>query len=97
MEHEAEQLATITAPIDWKFNTVTNLTHIEALPAAAKEREIKQAADTFASTGRNVFVHHATPILEERRKRLLASGLRKKEYPKSAPQLYQVIGAEEEF
>ena len=97
MEPTQGILATITAATVWRYAPIANLTLLDALPPAARERETKKAADTFASTGRNVFVHYATPILEERRNRLLASGLRKKKYPKTAPQLWQSIGHDEEF
>ena len=97
MEPAVDPIAQITAPIIWNYVPLANLPLLDALPPAARERETKKAADTFASTGRNVFVHYATPILEERRKRLLASGLRRKKYPKTAAQLWHMIGHDEEF
>ena len=97
MEPAHDTLAQTTAPIAWSYAPIANLPLLDALPPATRERETKKAADTFASTSRNVFVHYATPILEERRKRLLASGLRKKKYPKTAAQLWRIIGHDEEF
>ena len=97
MEPENEKLATAIAPIVWNYAPIADLHVLEALPRAARERETKKAADTFASTGRNVFVHYAAPILDERRKRLLTSGLRKKKYPKTAAQLWLNVGHEEQF
>jgi hypothetical protein len=96
MEPPQATLAKITAPTVWRYAPNANLALLDALPTAAREHEIKKAADTFASTRRNIFVHYATPILEDRRKRLLASGLRKKKYPKTAAQLWQSIGHDEE-
>ena len=92
-----EKLFKVTAPTTWKIPTVIDLAKLEALPPAAKERETKQAADTFASTGRNVFVHYVTPILEGRRKLLLEANIRKKKYPKTAAQIWQTVDAEEAF
>ena len=97
MESENEKLAAIVAPVVWNNTPIATLDLLEALPLAARERETKQAADTFASTGRNLFVHYATPILKERRRHLLAAGMRKKKYLKSAPQLWQSVGQEEQF
>jgi hypothetical protein len=97
MEPENERLAAIVAPVVWKYAPMADLHVLEALPPAARERETRKAVDTFASTGRNVFVHYTAPILDERRKRLLAAGLRKKKYSKSAAQLWQSIGEEEQF
>lgn len=91
------KLAKVIAPIAWKFQPATNLSNIEALPARAKERETKKAADTFASTGRNVFVHYVTPVLDERRTLLLASSTTKKKYTKTAPQLWQSLEITESF
>ena len=92
-----ERITELTAPVDWKISPVTNLANIEALPPAARNREIKKAADTFASTGRNVFVHYVTSILEERCERLLASCITMKKYTKIAPQLWQNLDADEAF
>lgn len=92
-----DPLVHVTALVYWTYQSVANLTHLDALPPAARERETKKAADIFASTGRNLFVRYATPILEERRKRLLATGLRKKKYAKSAVQVWQGVGIEQQF
>ena len=91
------KLAQITAPLACRIESVLETALYEAFPPTSRDRELKKAADTFASTGRNVFVHYITPILEQRRKLLLASGLTKKKYPKTAAQLWPTLGAEEEF
>ena len=69
---------------------VKELASLNAFPAAAREREILKAAHTFASTGRNVFVHYVEPILDERRRSLLADGTTRKKYYKSAAQVWQL-------
>ena len=84
-------------PLAWKFSTVVDLSKLEALPPAAKNSEIQKAADTFASSGRNIFVHYVAPILDMRRKILLASGTTKKKHPKTAAQLYQTLDADQKF
>lgn len=98
MSTDAEDpLARITAPIHWNISPVTDLSHIEALPPAAKARELKKAADTFASTGRNVFVHYVSPILSARRQHLLESNTTKKKFSKTAAQLWQSVDGEQAF
>ncbi|KAK3701081.1 hypothetical protein LTR37_015643 [Vermiconidia calcicola] len=92
-----ESLAPTVVSIPWRIPTVTNLTMLEALPPAARQRETKKIADTFASTGRNIFVHYMTPILELRRQLLLNSRTTKKGFPKTAAQLWQSLDAEEVF
>ncbi|KAK3699525.1 hypothetical protein LTR37_016394 [Vermiconidia calcicola] len=91
------RLAHVVAPVSWEIPPVTNLRTLEALPPAAKQRETKKIADSFASTGRNIFVHYATPILDKRRQLLLSSGITKKRYPKAAAQLWQILDPEEAF
>ena len=76
--------------LDKKIRAVKELASLDAFPAAAREREIAKAAHTFASTGRNIFVHYVEPTLSARRRRLLASGTIKRTYHKSAAQLWQV-------
>ena len=92
-----ERLEDVIAPISWKILPVTNLAAFEALPPAAKDRETKKAADTFASGRRNIFVHYVTPILNERRRLLLGSGLTKKNYHKTAAQVWQALETDEAF
>ena len=66
--------ASVTMPqMTYKIPPVADLTVLSALPPAAQLRETKKAADTFASTGRNIFVHYITPVLEKRRALLLAA------------------------
>ena len=92
-----DRLAKVTAPIAWKYLPVTNISTLSALPPAAQERETKNAANTFASTGRNLFVYYVTRILTNRRSLLLESGTTKKKYPKTAAQLWQTVETEEAF
>jgi hypothetical protein len=92
-----EQLANIIAPVEWSIPPVITFTNIDALPKAAAEREVKKAVDSFASTGRNLFVHFTTPVLNHRRELLLRTGATKKKYPKTAAQLWQGLDYEETF
>lgn len=92
-----DTLAKVIEPIAWKVSPVTNVAVFEALPPAAKDRETKKAADTFASTGRNVFVHYVTPILSRRRELLISSGYTKKKYPKTAAQTWSTLPFAEAF
>ncbi|KAK5681534.1 hypothetical protein LTS10_006066 [Elasticomyces elasticus] len=64
---------------------------LDKFPPAARARELKKAADTFACSGRNVFVHYVAPTLETRRKKLLASSVTKKKYTKTAAQLWHSL------
>lgn len=89
--------AQITAPLARRVAPVLETALYDVFPPAAKDRELKKAADTFASTGRNVFVHYAAPILEHRRNLLLVSGLTKKKYPKTAAQIWPTLSSEETF
>lgn len=95
--HASDEFADVIAPIAWMIPSVINLATLEALPPAAGIREVKKAADTFASTGRNVFVHYATPILSKRRELLLASGLTKKKYYKTAAQVWPTLAQDDAF
>ncbi|KAK3620871.1 hypothetical protein LTR56_023144 [Elasticomyces elasticus] len=67
---------------------VLSLQHLDRFPPAARARELKKAADIFACSGRNIFVHYVAPILETRRKKLLTSVVTKKKYTKTAAQLW---------
>ncbi|EMC91431.1 hypothetical protein BAUCODRAFT_39604 [Baudoinia panamericana UAMH 10762] len=67
---------------------VVDIQRYDKFPPASRERELKKVADTFVSSGRNVFVHHVQAVLELRRTALLASGTTKKKYPKTAAQLW---------
>lgn len=97
MDSVNEPPGSIISPTVWRYEPVVNLTHLEAFPQAARERETKKAASTFASTGRNIFVYYVTPILHERRRRLLISGIQKKKYTKTAAQVWQTVSHEENF
>ncbi|KAK5737432.1 hypothetical protein LTR17_006659 [Elasticomyces elasticus] len=70
---------------------VLNLQGLDKFPPAARARELKKAADSFACSGRNIFVHYVAPILETRRKKLLASSVTKKKYTKTAAQLWHSL------
>src|ERR1700744_5067987 len=85
------------AHMGWKFLPVTNIPTLDSLPPAARERGTEKAASTFASTGRNLFVHYAAPILEKRRQILLSSGTRKKKYAKTASQLWPTLSHDQSF
>ncbi|KAF2480759.1 hypothetical protein BDY17DRAFT_326637 [Neohortaea acidophila] len=84
-------------PMSHNIPSVIDLSHLKALPPASKWRELKKAADTFASTGRNLFVHYASPILVRRRELLRASGSTKKKYPKTPAQLWPTLDADDTF
>lgn len=71
--------------------------HTAGLPPAAQAREAKKIANTFVSTGRNIFVHYATPILQHGGALLLASGLTKKRFYESTAQVFQILDHDELF
>jgi hypothetical protein len=73
------------------------LLQIEALPPAAKSRELKRETDTFASSGKTVFAHFTAPILERRRSMLLKTGTRRKRYHKTAAQLWSTLANHHQF
>lgn len=92
-----EEAAHVNASSSWRIPPVIDVGTLEALPPAAKHRETKKAADTFASTGRNIFVHYVSPILAKRREMLLASGTTKKKYPRTAAQLWSKLSSSDSF
>lgn len=57
----------------------------------SRERDIRHAAERFASTPRNIFVHWVQPILDQRRSDLQATGVIRKKYYKSAAQLWPAV------
>ncbi|KAK4546128.1 hypothetical protein LTR36_002265 [Oleoguttula mirabilis] len=65
--------------------------HINALPPAARANERAKRANTFASSGKTVFVHYVEPVLDCRRTELLSKGTHNKKYNKTAAQLWQGI------
>ncbi|KAK5705588.1 hypothetical protein LTR17_021533 [Elasticomyces elasticus] len=77
--------------LDLSIPPVLSLQRLEKFPPAARARELKKAADIFACSGRNIFVHYVAPILETRRKKLLASFVTKKKYTKTAAQLWHSL------
>ncbi|KAK5122391.1 hypothetical protein LTR85_003975 [Meristemomyces frigidus] len=65
--------------------------HINALPQAARAAELAKRANTFASSGKCLFIHFAEPVLNYRRTELLSRGKNKKKYTKTALQLWQSL------
>lgn len=69
--------------------------NINALPLRAKATELAKVAYTFASSGKNMFVHYTRDVLEDRRSRLLNSGTARKLYTKKAPSLWDNLEQEQ--
>ena len=80
---------------EWQIAAVTDVAQLERLPPASRAREIKKAADNFASNGRNLFVHYVGPILNKRRELLIASSITKKRYYKTAAQIWPTVQLED--
>ncbi|KAK5693676.1 hypothetical protein LTR97_010245 [Elasticomyces elasticus] len=88
----SEGLARTSLPaLGFSIPPVLIVQRLDKFPPAARARELKKAADTFACSGRNVFVHYVAPILETRRTKLLASSVTKKKYTKTAAQLWHSL------
>ncbi|KAK3621211.1 hypothetical protein LTR56_022921 [Elasticomyces elasticus] len=88
----SEGLARTSLPaLGFSIPPVLIVQRLDKFPPAARARELKKAADAFACSGRNVFVHYVAPILETRRKKLLASSVTKKKYTKTAAQLWHSL------
>ena len=64
---------------------------LERMPPAARASELSERANTFASSGRNVFIHYVELMLDCRRAALHSSGLTKKRYFKTTAQLWQTM------
>lgn len=67
---------------------VRDISVYKAFPATSRERELKEDADLFASSGKQAFVHYTQPVLDRRRIELLSSRTTKKKYHKTASQLW---------
>lgn len=69
--------------------------HIDALPPSARATELAKRANTFASSGKTVYVHYVEPALSHRRAILLSTGKARKRYTKTAAQLWQSLQREQ--
>ncbi|KAF2169052.1 hypothetical protein M409DRAFT_21061 [Zasmidium cellare ATCC 36951] len=72
-----------------------DLKTLNRFPGAARQRELIKLVDKVSGNGVHLFIHYTSPILEARRKTLLASGTTKKKYPKSTSQLWTTLDDEQ--
>lgn len=89
----APEPAIVTRPSH--VRPVIDIARFDAFPQAARARELTKAVNTFASSGKNVFMHYVEPTLNRRRTELLKTGMTKKKYHKTAAQLWPSVEQEE--
>ncbi|KAF2212711.1 hypothetical protein CERZMDRAFT_84354 [Cercospora zeae-maydis SCOH1-5] len=75
---------------------VLDVAKYKAFPPAARKREIDRAVRSFTGNAQNVFVHYVEPVLQERRRELLAKKT-KKLYHKTAAQFWSFVSQEQAF
>lgn len=72
-----------------RFGPVIDILRFDRFPPAARKRELKRAADAFASSPKPIFKHYVDPVLKQFRAVRLSSGKARKKYYKTAVQLWQ--------
>ncbi|KAK4500075.1 hypothetical protein PRZ48_008261 [Zasmidium cellare] len=85
----------VAASLLLRPNALIDLKKFAKFPRTARQREITKLVEKFSGNGVHLFIHYTSPILEARRKTLLASGTTKKKYPKSAHQLWTGLNDEQ--
>ncbi|USW57984.1 hypothetical protein Slin15195_G113030 [Septoria linicola] len=83
--------------LQYQPRPVDDVAKYNAFPAVARQREIVKAATNFAGNARNIFVHYTEPVLQQRRREVLATGRTKKLFTKTAAQLWPTLAQAESF
>ncbi|KAK4616323.1 hypothetical protein CLAFUW4_10372 [Fulvia fulva] len=76
---------------------VIDLLRYRGFPQTARQRELAKEATRFAANAIYLFCHHVTPVLEARRKALLATSTRRKKYHKSADLIWRALPHDQSF